>query len=99
MDRPQAQAILADLARDSGNIIVTHHAQERMDERGITWRQVVRCLEKGTITEGPAPDLKGGWKLTVETISAGDPLAVVAAVTEDAQGNKAIVVTAYYPGQ
>lgn len=99
MDRPKVQAMLAELAEDSANVIVTHHAQERMDERGITWRQVVRCLAKGTITEGPAPDLKGGWKLTVEAISAGEPLAVVAAVTEDHQGNKAIVVTAYHPGQ
>lgn len=75
------------------------HAQARMDERGITWRQVVRCLAKGYITEGPAPDQKGGWKVTVETVSAGDQLAVVAAVNKDAQGNKAIVVTTFYPNQ
>lgn len=99
MDRATAHKLLAELASDSGNVVITYHAQERMEQRGITFRQVVRCLEKGYITEGPAPDQKGGWRFTIETVSAGDQLAVVGAITSDAKGKQSVVITAYYPGQ
>lgn len=68
-----------------------------MRKRRITRVQVLRCLANGKITEGPARGIKGNWKVSVEALSAGDVLRVVAALDQDDRGNYVIIVTAYYP--
>lgn len=48
-----------------------------MISRRINFSQILACLEKGKITEGPYLDIKGYWRSTMEHLSAGDELAVV----------------------
>ena len=79
---------------EDSRVFITNHAKDRMAERGVTRVQVLRCLKRGTITEGPYQDLAhGSWKLNVEAYTAGDLLTVVAAVNADENGERIIVVT------
>jgi hypothetical protein len=61
-------------------VIVLAHARDRMRERGVSFKRVTACLQKGEITEGPAPDPNGLWKCRVERMAAGDRLAVVVVI-------------------
>jgi hypothetical protein len=101
MDEPSARRILREVAEDSSRVIFVSHAEHRMAQRGISTAQIMRALRNGWIVEGPLPDPKmgQGWRLTLETISAGDPLQVVVTIYEDESGNQALVITAYWSGR
>lgn len=66
-----------------------------MRQRMISRTQVIQCLAKGSITEGPARGTKGNWEMRVEVYSAGQPVTVVAALDNDEIGNQIIVITAF----
>ncbi len=51
-----------------------------MLKRKINARQVLDCLLKGVITEGPALDLKGEWRVRMERVVAGDRVSVAVAI-------------------
>jgi Domain of unknown function (DUF4258) len=57
--------LVRELAADSGRVGLTHHCRQRMQERDITLRQILNCLQKGAITEGPAIDIYGNWKMDI----------------------------------
>lgn len=61
-----AKRILSEIAADTKNVKFTTHARERMKERQITSAQILRCLRHGRITEGPAREASGNWKLEAE---------------------------------
>lgn len=90
----------ADMARhvnrlaseSSGNVILTDHAKERMQERNVTFKHIITCLQKGRVIEGPYLDLKGCWKCTMVRAVSGLEITVVTAVDFE---NKLIVVTTY----
>lgn len=90
-----AKRILNQVAAQSERVFFTEHAEHRMRERRITRTQVIRCLLHGKITEGLCRDIKGNWKFTIETLSAGDPLLVAAALDKDGKGNYVVVITTY----
>ena len=60
-----ALRLVRELAAESGNVGLTHHCRERMRERGVTFRQVLNCLQRGVIVGGPAVDIYGNWKMDV----------------------------------
>lgn len=88
-----AKRILAEV--ETSRIFFTQHAKDRMRQRGISTTQALRCLRNGSIVEGPARDTGGEWKVTVEVLTAGTPVSVVAAIEEDSSGNHVIVVTVF----
>lgn len=91
-----ASQMLAEIADDSSRVMITYHAEERMEERGITRTQVGRCLKHGKFTEGPYKSTKGNWEFTMEVASAGDVVSVVGALDwQETSGNYAVVITAY----
>ncbi len=90
-----AKRLLSELARDSKRVFFTNHAEERMQQRGISRLQVLRCLQHGNLIEGPARDVHGKWVVTVEVLSAGDVVTVVAALDHDDAGNFVLVITTY----
>jgi hypothetical protein len=90
-----ATPLIMEVAETSENVKFTRHAEEKMIKRGITRLQVLRCLKKGHITEGPAPDIKGGWTFRMETLSAGDPITVIGSLYIEENGNKIVVITSY----
>jgi len=78
LSRSDAIKLVRELAADSANVGLTHHCRERMQERDITLRQILNCLQKGTVTEGPAIDKYGNWKMDI--YRAGDDLTCAVAI-------------------
>jgi len=91
LTRNQAQAALR--ALPSGRVFFTRHAEKRMYERGISTLDVLDCLEKGRIVEGPGHMPRGSWRMTVSWFRAGRPITVVAELDVDADGRFAVIVT------
>lgn len=84
------------VAQDSSRVYLSKHVQDRMEERGITQIQVLRCLCSGDFLEGPILDSEKqlGWKSTQRALSAGVWVEVVSKLIERADGH-IIVITAY----
>lgn len=93
-----AQRIVRRIAQDSGRVFILRHASERMRTRAIGRVQVVECLRRGTIHEGPAPDIKGRWRFTMHRYIAGDELDVVASLAWDAERSEEIIVVTVFKG-
>lgn len=91
----KAKEQIGSIAKYSERIFFTRHAEERMHERKITRTQIQRCLCHGRIIEGPYRDTYGDWKVTIETLSAGDPIKVVAVLQKDKNGSLILIITAY----
>ncbi len=54
------------LARDSKNVAFSDHAEERMDERGITDLDTLRVLRSGDLSGPICPGIREGeWKCKV----------------------------------
>jgi len=77
MSAPIALRIIRAAAADSSRVIWLSHAKKRMRRRRINPKQVISCLLKGVITEGPAPDIQGYWRCTMQRLAAGEELTVV----------------------
>ena len=88
----------------AGKIHHTKHADIRDPRRGkfpLTREQIANCLLVGTITEGPAPDIKlqDGWKLTVTRFKADEKHEVAAVLVAQKSADGAeeyiLVITGY----
>lgn len=90
-----AKKILQEVAKTSSRVLFTRHAERRMKQRNITRLQVIKSLQRGLIIEGPVRDVKGNWNLTIQAITSGDEINVVAAIDSDSEGNYIIVITTY----
>lgn len=80
------------LAADSSNIVVIKHAQKRKAQRNITRPQIERCIQKGTITEGPFVNAHGNWQVNLSRFTAGEQITCVIAIDWPA---RLIVVTTF----
>jgi hypothetical protein len=80
------------LAADSNNIVVIRHAQKRKAQRNITRPQIERCIQKGTITEGPYINAKGNWQVNLSRFTAGEQITCVVAIDWPA---RLIIVTTF----
>ncbi len=97
LDAARVRKIVQETVRDSARVFFTGHAEMRMRERRITRTQVLRCLMYGHFVEGPAPGIKGNLEMTMEVLSAGDTLRVVAALDRNDAGHYVVVVTTFQP--
>ena len=68
------------LAADSDNIVVIKHAKKRRMQRMITRPQIERCVQKGTITEGPFINGFGNWQMNLTRNTAGEQITCVVAI-------------------
>lgn len=91
--RPRAAAILRAAAADGGKVVFTDHALRRMRQRRILPTQVLGCLGRGRIVEGPARDLHGNWTCRVAGRAEGRSLSVAVAI-ELPDG--VVVITAFW---
>jgi len=87
--------MLREIAKDSSRVSFLDHAEDSMEERGITRPQVLRCLREGKIIQGPGIDDFGLWRMGLKTIAAGDIVKVIASLDYDDKGNYVIVITTY----
>lgn len=84
---------IAQLARDSTNIVIVKHARARMRKRHILFTQIQQVLLRGNVLEPAHQDVHGSWKCTLGLTVAGDAIKVAAALGEDENRNKVIVIT------
>lgn len=77
----------------SGRVFFPKHARDRMCQRHISRPDVMGCLEKGNITEGPGLMPGGQWRMTMSWFRAGCPLIVVVELDVDADGSFVVVIT------
>jgi hypothetical protein len=92
----RARQLVREIAKDSARVIFTRHVELKMRQRRITLPQVLRCLAQGQVAEGPARDVKGNWTMTLEVLSAGELVTVVAALARNKAGDMIIVVITVY---
>jgi len=88
--RSRVVARVHELAANTFNINWTKHALERLDERGLTTRQVLSTLREGEAERDPIPDQDGDWEIILIKRSAGKLVRVVAALS----GCRLYVITA-----
>jgi len=62
LNTKQAERLIESIAKNSDDVIFSHHALERMDERSISQQDVLRVLQSGMCGEAPHRDKKGNWK-------------------------------------
>lgn len=93
LPKKKALEIIRDIASNSGRVFYSPHARERMVDREITMPDVMECLTRGQITEGPARMPKGDWRFTISWFRAGSPLQVVGAIDIDDDGTYLVIVT------
>jgi hypothetical protein len=60
----EAQRVIRDWAQDTGRVIITDHAFDRLDERGpeIDTPTVYRILRTGQVFEQPIRNERGHWQ-------------------------------------
>jgi len=91
MTRAEALRRIRNLAGDSANAVFSSHAKVQMRRRRVSPLEVLKVLRHGGITEGPALDLKGCWRCTMQRFAAGENLTVAVAICD----MTLVVVTVY----
>lgn len=76
----EARAIVRRLAQDSKKVFVAPHAKKRQSDFGISRRQIMTCLAKGAITEGPFVNKYGNWQVNVSRLAAGEQVTCAVAI-------------------
>ncbi len=74
----EAEEIIRKLVA-KGQLSLSRHCKDRMQERGITYQQIINCLSKGKVVDIPflTNEKGGGYQTSVERAVAGDNLRVV----------------------
>lgn len=92
----QLEDLVHVLARNSAKIVVTFHCQERMAQRGVSLIEVIRCLQRGRITRGPAynPD-KNSYEFRMSEPAPRDIVCVVAAVNPEPEPDQLFAITVW----
>lgn len=75
-----ALSVIREIATDSGRIVLLPHARKRARERRVSWVQVVRCCQKGTVQEGPFVNMHGHWQATLYRRAAGEEVSCAVAI-------------------
>ncbi len=84
LDEKSCLDLVRELHAQGGRVTASQHAYDRMDEREITMKQVLRVLERGELVEGPAwCDDHDNWKFAMRADTAGQLVKVVATIYVD----------------
>jgi hypothetical protein len=86
-----ATTAIRERSMDSANVVLTFHAQDRMQERDISAAEVFRILREGQVHEAPVREDGGDWKAEIEKRLPGRRDAAV--VTVIRAGGSLVVVT------
>jgi len=77
---PDAQKIIRILAADTSKIVVIPYGERRARERKVTRRQIEKCVQLGTIQEGPFLNKFGNWQMNLYRHAAGEEVTCVVAI-------------------
>lgn len=87
--------IRALMKADSRCVKFWPHAKRRGKQRSITQRQMLTCLDKGTVTEGPYLNEHGHWKLNISRQAAGQEITCVVIII----WSESVIVQTAFPGR
>lgn len=87
-----ATRAIREIAADGSGVVLLNHAKARGRQRAIGYRQVVECLRKGTINEGPYQTASGQWRCNVFRHMAGERMTCV---VEFDLPKRLLIVTVY----
>ena len=96
----KAQDVRGEIRRiaksETQNVEFLQHAIERMEQRGITSRQVLKVLQDGEQIEGAdwCTDKERGWRCKLSCVTAGDKVTVIAKLVER-ENSACLVVTTW----
>jgi|ERR1700691_5469325 uncharacterized protein DUF4258 len=77
-----AQERIRDISWESGSVIFTRHAEERMEQRDISRPQVLEALRSGYVDDPPTEEFAGEWKCKVTSNLRGRTIGVVTVIVE-----------------
>jgi hypothetical protein len=83
LSRQQALAVIREFAKDSMDVFAVGHAMQRLKQHRFTRRQMMTCLQRGIITEGPALNSRGHWQVNVTRMAAGEEMTCVVVIEWD----------------
>lgn len=81
----RAQAQIRALALDTESIILTDHAQQRMEQRGIVMRDLLRILRTGYVDEAPVELRAGDWQCKMTQKIGGREAGAVTIIVQAQQ--------------
>jgi hypothetical protein len=93
LSKKKASEIIRELSYRSERVFYSKHARSRMIEREITMPDVMDCLRRGQVTDGPYQAPGGDWRFTISWFRAGSPLQIVGAIDVDEDGKYLVIVT------
>ncbi len=73
--------------------LLSLHAKQRIVQRKVSSSQVLACLKHGYVCEQAHLDIHGNWKATIEYVTGGDCVQVVAAIKKNDKGDLIVIVT------
>lgn len=97
LSKQAAEKHIRALASDTKNVFIIPHAKQRQGQRHITRLQIIECLRKGRITEGPYRELKtGNWRMRIEYFTSGQNIITVAELQTNENNEKILVITTFF---
>jgi len=94
--KDQLEDLVHVLARDSSKVIFTVHCLERMQQRGVSTIEVLRCVSRGSITKGPTYSAKhGSYEFRMSEPHPRDIVCVVVAVKPVVKPGELFAVTVW----
>lgn len=75
-----ALRVIRALAMDSGNIVLIPYGEKRAKQRKVERRAIERCVQMGTVTEGPFLNQFGQWQVNLFRHAAGEELTCVVGI-------------------
>lgn len=88
-----ALKIVKELAKNSANVVMTHHKKQRQKKRHVSDMEIIKCLRHGRIVESPHRTSKGNWKLTMQHYLMKRKIRVAVAIDNCGEGNYLIIIT------
>ncbi|MGF6691220.1 hypothetical protein M2318_001269 [Metapseudomonas resinovorans] len=90
------EEIIHEIAQNTANVRFTDHCRERLDQRGITLIEAIRCLRRGCITRYPEYNAqKAAWEFRMSEKPPRDVVCLVGAITLDPLTHKIIAITVW----
>lgn len=80
LSKPEAAAVIKEIAQDADRIAPVGHGRRRMRERDFTIMQVVRVVRAGYIDGDPWLDEHGNWRVDMRGWAAGEEITVCLAI-------------------
>lgn len=96
LSKEELEAVVHARAIESSNIDFTLHCLERLQQRGVTTIEAVRCLRRGRIIGGVEHNsTHNTWKFRIQEQAPRDIVCLVAAVSLDSASREVIAITVW----